>query len=247
MRRVVEIAHDNRHLHVERGFLVVDDVGDTRGELGRVPFADIEAVIAHGHGITYSNAVLVHLAEESAPLVVVDSHHMVVGMLLSCAGNSVQAHRFEAQIGASRPANKRVWAQIVRAKVMQQAAVLEAVGQSGARLRALAGSVRSGDPGNIEAQAARAYWPALFGTSFRRGSGGREPNGFLNYGYTVLRASTARAVVAAGLHPAIGIHHSNDANPMRLVDDLMEPFRPFMDLQTWLLWRDGHADLGKAE
>jgi CRISPR-associated protein Cas1 len=124
---------------------------------------------------------------------------------------------------------------VVRAKLGHQAAVLEALGKPGAPLRALSKRVRSGDPDNLEAQGARRYWPLLFGEEFRRDREQQGINAMLNYGYTVLRAATARAVIAAGLHPTLGIHHQNEANSMRLVDDLMEPFRPYIDYTIWRL------------
>lgn len=110
---------------------------------------------------------------------------------------------------------------------------------------ALAAKVRSGDPDNIEAQAARRYWPLLMGDEFRRDQGAGGSNAMLNYGYTVMRSSMARAVVGAGLHPSIGMHHSHAGNAMRLVDDLMEPFRPIIDFQVWQLIRDGHESVTK--
>ena len=117
----------------------------------------------------------------------------------------------------------------MRAKLQQQGAALEATGAPTAPLTMLARRVRSGDPDNLEAQGAQKYWRLLFGDDFRRDQQGAGLNGMLNYGYTVLRAATARAVVSAGLHPTLGIHHSNEGNAMRLVDDLMEPFRPMVD------------------
>lgn len=131
----------------------------------------------------------------------------------------------------------------MRAKLQQQAAALEAAGAPTAPLAALAARVRSGDPDNLEAQGARRYWSLLFGERFRRDQNGGGVNALLNYGYTVLRACTARSVVAAGLHPTLGLHHSNEANAMRLVDDLMEPFRPVIDLKVWLLMRHGEAEV----
>ena len=145
----------------------------------------------------------------------------------------------EAQIAASLPVQKRMWASVVRAKLLQQAAVLEACGAPDAPLNALVRKVRSGDPDNIEAQGARRYWGLLFGDGFKRDQKADGVNALLNYGYTILRATTARAVIAAGLHPSIGLHHSNDANAMRLVDDLMEPFRPMVDLKVRGLIRQG--------
>ena len=235
--RIVEVAEDKRHLFMHRGFMVVQDSAGERKELGQVPLDDIAAVIANAHGITYTNNLLVALAERGAPFVLCAANHNAVGMLLPIDGNFEQARRIEAQIAASLPTHKRLWAAVVKSKLEQQAAALEAAGAPTAPLTALAAKVRSGDPANLEAQGARRYWGLLFGDSFRRDQDGGGLNGLLNYGYTILRSATARAVVAAGLHPSIGLHHSNDTNAMRLVDDLMEPFRPVVDLKVWQLRR----------
>ncbi|MBS1208325.1 MAG: cas1 [Proteobacteria bacterium] len=235
--RIVEIADDRRHLSLLRGFLIVTDSEGERKELGRVPLDDIAAVIANAHGISYTNNLLVALAERGAPFVLCAANHNAAGMLLPIDGNYQQAKRFDAQLAASKPTHKRLWASLVKAKVQQQAAVLAAVGAPDIPVSALVDKVRSGDPDNIEAQAARRYWGRLFGPEFRREQDGLGINALLNYGYTVLRTSTARAIVAAGLHPTLGLHHSNEGNPMRLVDDLMEPFRPIIDLKVWQLTR----------
>lgn len=237
--RIVEVAEDRRHLLLHRGFMVVRDTEGERKELGQIPLDDIAAVIANAHGLSYTNNLLVALAERGAPFVLCAANHNAVGMLLPIEGNFEQSKRIEAQITASQPTHKRLWASVVRAKLAQQAAALEATGAPTAPLTALAARVKSGDPDNLEAQGARRYWSLLFGDTFRRDQNAGGTNGLLNYGYTVLRATTARAVVAAGLHPGIGLHHSNDNNAMRLVDDLMEPFRPMIDLKVWQLKRNG--------
>ena len=241
--RIVEVADDRRHLFMHRGFLVVQDTDGERKELGQIPLDDIAAVIANAHGLSYTNNLLVALAERGAPFVLCGANHNAVGMLLPIEGNFEQSRRIEAQIAASQPTHKRLWASVVRAKLEQQAAALEATGGPTAPLTALAARVKSGDPENLEAQGARRYWTLLFGDTFRRDQNAGGLNGLLNYGYTVLRATTARAVVAAGLHPGIGLHHSNDNNAMRLVDDLMEPFRPMIDLKVWQLRRNGEAEV----
>lgn len=233
--RIVEVADDKRHLFVHRGFMVVQDTGGDRKELGQIPLDDIAAVIANAHGLSYTNNLLVCLAERGAPFVLCAANHNAVGMLLPIEGNFEQSHRIEAQIAAAKPTHKRLWGSVVRAKLEQQAAALEAAGAPVAPLTALASKVRSGDPENLEAQGARRYWGLLFGEDFRRDRDAGGINGLLNYGYTVARAATARAVISAGLHPSIGLHHSNDNNAMRLVDDLMEPFRPVVDLKVWQL------------
>ncbi|MCA3238308.1 MAG: type II CRISPR-associated endonuclease Cas1 [Curvibacter sp.] len=241
--RIVEVADDRRHLFLSRGFMVVQDTEGERKELGQVPLDDIAAVIANAHGLSYTNNLLVALAERGAPFVLCAANHNAVGMLLPVDGNYHQAKRFDAQIEAGKPLMKRLWAEVVRAKLTQQAAALEAAGSPNAPLNVLVSKVRSGDPENLEAQGARRYWGLLFGDSFRRDQNAGGLNAMLNYGYTVLRAAMARAVVAAGLHPTLGLHHSNESNAMRLVDDLMEPFRPVIDLKVWQLQRKNEMDL----
>ena len=237
--RIVEVADDRRHLFLSRGFLVVQDTEGDRKELGQIPLDDIAAVIANAHGLSYTNNLLVALAERCAPFVLCAANHNAVGMILTIDGNYQQAKRFDAQLAASQPLKKRLWAEIVKCKLQQQAAALEATGAPAITLSALVRKVRSGDPDNFEAQGARRYWSQLFGNDFRRDQQAGGLNAMLNYGYTVLRAATARAVVASGLHPTLGLHHSNESNAMRLVDDLMEPFRPMIDLKIWQLHKQG--------
>ena len=241
--RIVEVADDKRHLFMSRGFMVVQDTEGERKELGQVPLDDIAAVIANAHGLSYTNNLLVALAERGAPFVLCAANHNAVGMLLPIDGNHHQGRRFDAQIEATKPTTKRLWAEIVRSKLEQQASALEAMGSPTAPLSALVAKVRSGDPDNLEAQGARRYWGLLFGEKFRRDQDLGGLNAMLNYGYTVLRTATARAVIAAGLHPTLGLHHSNDSNPMRLVDDLMEPFRPVIDMKVWQLQHGDEAEI----
>jgi len=241
--RIIEVADDKRHLFLSRGFLVVQDTEGDRKELGQIPLDDIAAVIANAHGLSYTNNLLVALAERCAPFVLCAANHNAVGMVMTLDGNYQQAKRFDAQIAATQPLIKRMWADIVKSKLQQQAAALEAAGAPFIPLQALVKKVRSGDPENFEAQGARRYWGLLFGEDFLRDQQGGGINAMLNYGYTVLRAATARAVIAAGLHPTIGLHHSNEGNAMRLVDDLMEPFRPMIDLKVWQLSKQGETTI----
>ena len=234
--RIVEIAEDGRHLSLHRGFLRVQERG---AELGRVPLDDVVAVLAHAHGLTYTNTLLVALADRGIPFVVSGDNHQPAAILWPVAGHHQQTARMLAQIDAGRPLRKRLWQALVQAKVTNQGAVLEAVGQPYGAFDRLAATVRSGEPDNVEAQAARRYWPLLMGDAFRRDRAADGANALLNYGYGILRAATARAVMAAGLHPSLGVHHHNRGNPMCLVDDLMEPFRPIVDLLVFRLYRQG--------
>jgi CRISP-associated protein Cas1 len=241
--RIIEVADDRRYLFVSRGFMVVRETEGDGKELGQIPLDDIAAVIGNAHGLSFSNNLLVALAERGAPFVVCGANHNAIAMLWPVDGNFQQAKRYDAQIAASKPVQKRLWAEIVRAKLAQQAAVLEVVGVPHVPLSSLIRKVRSGDAGNIEARGARRYWNLLFGEKFRRDQKALGINALLNYGYTVYRAATARAVIAAGLHPTLGLHHQNEGNPMRLVDDLVEPFRPLVDLLVWQLQQKDETQL----
>ncbi len=240
--RIVEIAENDRHLVRERGFLAVKSGGV---ELGRIPLDDIAAVIANAHGITYSNNLLVALAERCAPLVICGANFRPAAILWTADGHYEQAGRMVDQAAASVPLKKRLWTQLVVAKIESQKATLEAVGAAHEGFYLLARKVRSGDPDNVEAQAARRYWPLLLGQDFRRDRQADGVNSMLNYAYTVLRAGTARAVMAAGLHPSLGLSHRQRGNAFALADDLMEPFRPLVDLLVHDLIRDGYDGVDK--
>jgi CRISP-associated protein Cas1 len=244
--RVVEVATNGRHLAVDRGFLIVTGQG---AEVGRIPLDDIAAVVANAHGLTYSNNLLVTLATRGVPVVLCGANHRPAALVWPVDGHHAQAGRMSDQASASLPLKKRLWQQIVRAKILAQGATLAAVGAEAGGFRLLARKVRPGDPDNVEAEAARRYWPLLLGPDFRRDIDAGGPNGLLNYGYAVLRAATARAVMAAGLHPSLGLMHSNRGNALVLVDDLMEPFRPVVDREVHRLRGEGIIEVsaeGKA-
>lgn len=224
--RVIEIASEGRHLARDRGLMTVSRNGV---EDGRVPLDDIGVLLCNARGLTYSNGLLVELAKRGAAVVLCGANYLPVAWLWPVEGHHVQALRMRRQLEASLPLRKRLWQAMVKAKIGQQRLTLEMLGKPDDGLGDLARRVRSGDTGNTEAQASRRYWPLLFGPGFRRERFGGMPNPLLNYGYTVLRAATARAVVAAGLHPSLGVHHHNRYDAMCLADDLMEPFRPAVD------------------
>lgn len=234
MDQIIDIATDGRHLSRDRGFLKVEEDGI---EVGRVPLDQITAVIVHAHGVTWTNSLLVELADRGAMLVLCAANHQPRALLWPLEGHHAQGARMRAQWSAKAPMLKQAWKQVVCAKVRMQAATLAAFGQSAARLEQLSRQIKSGDSSNIEAQAARHYWPLLMGADFRRNPDIPDINALLNYGYTVLRAATSRAIVAAGLHPTIGLHHSNRGNAFALADDLIEPFRPLVDATAYNIAR----------
>jgi CRISPR-associated protein Cas1 len=241
--RIVEITGEGRRLTLDRGFL---NISGPDGLLGQVPLDDIEAVIAANPAITYTNQALAALAARGSPVVICGTNYTPVAYLLPVDGHHAQGERAEAQAAATLPSRKRLWSEIIRAKLRAQAAALERVGANPLPIRTLVQRVRSGDPGNIEAQAAQRYLPALFGKKFTRDRDANGINAFLNYGYTVLRAATARSAVAAGLNPSLGLHHLSKGDALRLADDLMEPFRPAVDLITLALTKEDVADLNPA-
>lgn len=227
MDRIVDIGTDGLSLSLHRGFLIVSK---EREEVGRIALDDIHAMIVHAHGCTWTGNIVAALAERGAPIVFCGTNHSPVSVTLPLEGHHAQGARVRAQWAAGRPLAKQLWRRVVIAKIVMQGSLLAARGAAGAgAFDLLARRVRSGDPGNLEAQAARRYWPALMGADFRRDRDAGGTNALLNYGYAVMRATLARAVVAAGLHPTIGIHHANRGNAFALADDLVEPFRPLVD------------------
>lgn len=227
MERIVDVSTEGLHLSSYRGLLIVSK---DREEVGRIALDDVHAVILHAHGCTWTGNLVAALAERGAPIVFCNTHHSPVAVTLPIEGFHAQGGRMRAQWAAGKPLAKRLWQQIVRAKIAMQGALLAFHDAPEAAAFDLIGRrVRSGDPDNLEAQAARRYWPALMGSDFRRDRGADGANALLNYGYAVIRATVARAIVAAGLHPTIGIFHANRGNAFALADDLVEPFRPLVD------------------
>lgn len=227
MDQIIDIATEGRHLSRARGFLKVSEDGV---EIGRTPLDQIAGVIVHAHGTTWTTSLLVELAERGAPVVLCAANHAPKSVLLPIEGHYAQGARMRAQWQAKLPLLKHAWKQVIVAKSRMQAAALAAIGEPDAPLMMMVRKVTSGDGGNVEAQAARYYWPRIMGADFRRNTGGEGTNALLNYEYTVLRAATARSVVAAGLQPTMGLFHSNRGNAFALADDLMEPFRPLVDI-----------------
>lgn len=240
MDQIIDIATDGRYLSRHRGFLVVSESGE---EIGRTPLDQITAIIVHAHGITWSNSLLADLGDMGVPVVLCGANHAPRSVLMPLDGHHGQGARIRAQWQAKAPVFKRAWKQVVAAKVGMQAAALDAVGQAAAPLNQMIRKITSGDTTNVEAQAARHYWPRMMGDDFRRDQDRLDENALLNYGYTVLRSAAARAVIAAGLHPTIGIHHSNRGNAFALADDLMEPFRPLVDLAVRHLARENGSEV----
>lgn len=243
MERVVDIETDNLFLAVHRGFLTVTSGNEERG---RIPLEDIGALIVHAHGTTWSTSVFTRLSDRGIPVVICGTNHAPSAMVWPLEGHHLQGARMRAQLAGSRPLAKQLWAQVIKAKIRMQGHILDRNGQEAGAFELLARKVRSGDPDNIEAQAARRYWKALFGPGFSRDRDAAGINSLLNYGYTVLRAIVSRAICAAGLHPTVGIFHANRANAFALADDLMEPYRPLVDQLVLDLVHAGQSEVDSA-
>lgn len=197
-----------------------------------IPIEDIGVVVLDNRRITITTGAMEALLANNCAIITCDSTDLPVGLMLPLCGNTTQSERFRSQIDASLPLKKQLWQQTVRQKILNQAAVLSKnTGAIVKNMQVWANEVRSGDPDNFEARAAAYYWRNLFPAlpNFVRGREGDPPNNLLNYGYAILRACVARGLVGSGLLPTLGIHHHNRYNAYCLADDIMEPYRPFVD------------------
>ena len=197
---------------------------------------DIGVVVLDHKQITITQGALEALLENNSAVITCDSNHMPVGLLLPLVGNTTQNERFRDQLGASLPLRKQLWQQTMQCKIRNQATVLNKCTDAETKCMLVwANDVRSGDPDNFEARAAVYYWKSLFGyiPGFIRARDGVAPNNLLNYGYAILRAVIARSLVASGMLPTLGIHHHNRYNAYCLADDIMEPYRPYVDLLVY--------------
>ena len=198
----------------------------------QVPIEDIGVVVLDNKQITITQGALSELLGNNVAVITCDEHRMPVGLMLPLAGNTTQSERFRHQIETSLPLKKQLWQQTIQAKIANQAAVLrQQRGLECGNMEAWVKQVKSGDSDNLEGRAAAFYWQNLFGDidGFHRDREGVAPNNLLNYGYAILRAVVARSLVGSGLLPTLGIHHHNRYNAYCLADDIMEPYRPFVD------------------
>jgi CRISPR-associated protein Cas1 len=194
-----------------------------------VPIEDIGFVVLEHQQISISLPLLDELANFNVAVIFCNKTHMPHSMLFPLEGNHLQSELYRQQIGISEPLKKQLWKQTIEAKIMNQARLLEKLGIACSDIKNMANDVKSGDASGREGIAAKKYWKRLFGEDFTRERYGDFPNSFLNYGYTVLRAAVARALTGSGLLPTFGIHHHNKYNAYCLADDIMEPFRPYVD------------------
>ena len=205
---------------------------DQSAVIKTIPIEDIGVVILDNRQLTITSCLIAALLDNNVAVVTCDEKSMPAGLLLPLHANTLQSERFKDQLEASLPLKKQLWQQTVEAKIRNQAAVLRSVsGEDARNMLVWAGSVKSGDSDNMEARAAAFYWKNIFPDLdfFSRDRFGPAPNNLLNYGYAILRAVVARSLVGSGLLPTLGIHHHNRYNAYCLADDVMEPYRPFVD------------------
>lgn len=238
IKRIVEIGSPAR-LSLTNQQLVIERQGQ---DTATVPVEDLGLLILDHQGIVHTQAVMSACWKRNVHVLLCDDKHLPGAVLLPLDSHSLQSRTMAQQVKISEPARKRLWQAIIRAKINGQARTLQSAKGSAGPLPMLTGKVRSGDPSNVEAQAARFYWQQLFGENFRRGNDQEHLNGLLNYGYAIVRAACARALVGAGLHPSFGLHHHNQYNSFCLADDLVEPLRPLVDLAVYRLWHNGLND-----
>ncbi len=222
------------HLSLRNSQLVVSEKSGL--PLKTAPVEDIGFVVIDNPQISFTVKLVEELNANNVAVVFCDSKHLPSSMLLSLDANHIQNELFRAQITASEPLKKNLWKQTVEAKIKNQALLLEKTGNNGSKLRAIAKSVKSNDSDNREGFAARIYWNMLFGKEFIRDRYGNPPNMYLNYGYTILRSAVVRAIAGSGLLATLGIHHRNRYNAFCLADDVMEPYRPWVDEITLKIW-----------
>lgn len=230
IKRTIDIS-EQAYLHLKLQQLLIEKQGKL---VAQIPIEDIGVLILQNPAIVITQAAIIACQQNNVVIVFCDERHLPYSALLPISdGNSLHSKILQQQISLSLPTQKRLWQQIVKCKITAQMNTLKRLDKPYAPLARLAGKVKAGDPENIEAQAAQVYWRLLFGKEFRRDVEQAGVNSVLNYGYAIMRAMIARAIVGSGLHPALGLHHRNQYNGLCLADDLMEPFRPWVDCTVY--------------
>ena len=242
LHKVLEINSDDRYICLDRGFVCIKSGEEV---VGKVPIDDVGVLLLSSQQITLSKNVLNALCENGCITILCGKNYAPESMVMPVAGHYMMTKILTDQIEATEPFKKRIWQQIVIAKITNQAKslVINGFEEDSRLIFKIAGMVKSGDSENREAYAARMYWKSLFGGDFIRDKDGEGINSFLNYGYAVLRSSMARAICSAGLLPSLGVHHDNKTNQFCLVDDLMEVYRPIVDCVVFNLYREGETEL----
>ncbi|MDA9902535.1 type II CRISPR-associated endonuclease Cas1 [Gammaproteobacteria bacterium] len=226
LKRVIDVS-SRSYIHIRNQQLIINQNNE---DVGSIPVEDLGVLILQHPAITLSIAVVTSCQKNNVVVVFCDEHHLPSSTLLPLTtGHSLHSKILACQINLKLPLRKRLWKEIVSMKLQEQHNTLLQYGKSSERILKLSREVKSGDPENSEAQAAKIYWKILLGKGFKRDTEEPGANTLLNYGYTIIRALFARAIVSSGLHPTLGLHHRNQYNALCLADDLMEPCRAWVD------------------
>ena len=235
IKRIIDVS-EGAYLHLKQEQLLIDKEGKT---VGQVPIEDLGVLILQSPAIVLTQQLIIACQKNNTIVVFCDERHLPYSAILPISESHTLHNKIiKQQIKISEPTRKRLWQQIIQHKIRQQAKTLGLLGKNATRLNYLATKVKSGDSGNCEAIAAQSYWKILFGNEFRRDVKLSGINGLLNYGYSIIRAMIARSICGAGLHPSLGLFHTNQYNSLCLADDLMEPFRPWVDWHVYHLVQD---------
>jgi len=248
IKKIIEISRERTSLSIKYGQLVVKQDGQPERS---IPCEDIGVLLIDNPATNYTHSVFTELLKHNAAVIFCDNSHLPIGCLLPIESNTTQTQSFAKQINVKEPIKKKLWQQLIRAKINHQAKIVKDNTQIYKALMVLVDKVRSGDPDNIEARASKLFWGAYLQSiefeefshrehrghrdnenNFRRDADGRPPNNLLNYGYMVVRAAVARAICSAGLLPSVGLHHKNKYNAFCLADDVIEPFRGFVEVKV---------------
>jgi len=242
LKRIIEFSNPGSSLTITRGLLCVKlSTGEGGGDSHKIPVDDIGAIVFSNSHFTISGSVLSRLAKKGVISCICDERYQPSAYLLPVSVHHESGARVEMQANLDGRIKAALWKEVVKAKILNQAKALRCIGVDSKRMARLSQMVEPGDPKNIEAQAARLYWKLLFGNNFKRDFNAKDMNQFLNYGYAILRTCVTRSIIVHGLSPGLGLHHSNSRNPFKLADDLIEPFRPFIDVAVYEL-ADGVSD-----
>lgn len=241
IKRTIIVETPSR-LSMKNGQLICSNIDD-REDVKSAPIEDLGVVVIENQRASLTVPLINALTDNNVCVIYCDAHGLPSSVVLSLSANAIQSEVTRAQMQAGAVLNKRLWKQIVEAKIHNQARLLEKLGKEGDSLKPYYSNVKSGDSDNREGAAARVYWRTLFGSGFTRDRGGDSPNNLLNYGYSILRSAVARALVGSGLNLTYGLFHHNRYNPMPLADDVMEPFRPFVDEIVYELVSNGEYEL----
>ncbi len=242
IKRIIDISH-KAYLHLKHHQLLIDQQNKI---VEQVPVEDLGILILQHPAIVLTQQVIIACQKNNVVIVFCDDKHLPYSVILPIAESHTLHNKIlKQQMIITEPIRKRLWQQIVQAKIQQQEKTLAVLNKQSTHLQRLAKQVKTGDSGNCEAIAAQAYWKLLFGKDFRRNTDLEGINSLLNYGYAILRAMLARSICGAGLHPTLGLFHKNQYNPLCLADDLMEPFRPWVDRKVYLMAQKNEVEINQ--